>query len=81
MVSQIVLVIILQEPELIHIILYLYKKYTFDYVIILIKSVVNENTGLQKLGAHSQASTYRVPKTLIRYTKKQAPKINSMYIV
>ena len=33
--------------------------------------------GLQKLGARSWACTYRAPKTLIRYTKKRAPKINS----
>ena len=34
-------------------------------------------TGLQKLGARSRECTYRAPKTLIRYTKKRAPKINS----
>ena len=43
-VLQIVLIIILQKSELIHIILALLKKiFTFDNVIILIKSVVNEN--------------------------------------
>ena len=43
-VLQIVLVIILQESELIHIILYLQKKtLNFHNVIILIKSVVNKN--------------------------------------
>ena len=43
-VLQIVLIIILQKSELIHIIVALLKKiFTFDNVIILIKSVVNEN--------------------------------------
>ena len=34
-------------------------------------------TGLQKLGARLGVCTYRAPKTLMRYTKKRAPKINS----
>ena len=43
-VLQILLAIILEESELIHIILYLLKKkLAFHDVIILIKSVVNEN--------------------------------------
>ena len=43
-VLQIVSIIILQKSELIHIILALLKKiFPFDNVIILIKSVVNEN--------------------------------------
>ena len=33
--------------------------------------------GLQKLVARSRVCTYHAPKTLIRYTKKRAPKINS----
>ena len=44
MVLQIVLIIILEKSELIHIILYLLKKIlTFHNVLILIKSIVNKN--------------------------------------
>ena len=42
-VSQIVLIIILERSELIHISLYLLKKLTFDNAIILINSVLNKN--------------------------------------
>ena len=35
--------------------------------------------GLQKLGAHSWSSTYRAPKTSIRYTKKPVPKIINVW--
>ena len=43
-VLQILLIIILEKPELIYTILYLSKKYfTLDNVIILVKSVVNKN--------------------------------------
>ena len=42
-VLQIVLIIILEISELIHIILYLLKILTFHNVIMLIKSVVNKN--------------------------------------
>ena len=35
--------------------------------------------GLQKLGAHSWLSTYRAPKTSIRYTKKPVPKIINVW--
>ena len=42
-VLQIVLIIILQESELIHIIIYLLKKLNLHNVIILIKSVVNKD--------------------------------------
>ena len=41
-----------------------------------VSALLNE-TGLQKLGARSRACIYCAPKTLIRYTKKRAPKINS----
>ena len=43
MVLQILLIIILERLELIHIILYLLKKLTFQSAIILNKSVVNKN--------------------------------------
>ena len=42
-VSQIVLIIILERSELIHVSLYLLKKLTFDNAIILINSVLNKN--------------------------------------
>ena len=41
--SQIVLIIILERSELIHTSLYLLKKLTFDNAIILINSVLNKN--------------------------------------
>ena len=37
----------------------------------------DECAGLQRLGARSWVYTYRTPKTLITYTKKREPKINS----
>ena len=43
MVLQILLIIILERLELIHIILYLLKKLPFQSAIILNKSVVNKN--------------------------------------
>ena len=41
-VLRIVLIIILQKPELIHVILYLLKKYWL-FIVLLIQSAVNEN--------------------------------------
>ena len=35
--------------------------------------------GLQKFGAHSWSSTYRAPKTSIRYKKKCVPKIINVW--
>ena len=43
MVLQIVSIIIFERSKLIHIILYLLKKYSCFYVLILIKSVINKN--------------------------------------
>ena len=59
LVSQIALIIIFQESELIHIILYLLKILTFRDVIILIKSVVNKNKNNYYYNILSEKGLYK----------------------
>ena len=58
MVLQMLLIIILERLELIHIILYLLKKLTFQSAIILNKSVVNKNDNKYYYNIFLQKGSY-----------------------